>query len=138
MIWFYVNDKYEHNINHTPINIEKQFLTQFCCILELRRPPTVIVVQTQTVTIRFASKNSLFLYHWFQDLILCDQGYGSLKEVYFIFVAEKHYLQVVQREILIYSCIFISTNNDPTGKQLLAHQTIKLVFKEVLNLYLRE
>ena len=23
MIWFHVNDKYEHNINHTPINIEK-------------------------------------------------------------------------------------------------------------------
>ena len=86
---------------------KKQFLTQCCCILELRRPPTAIVVQTQTVMIRFTSKNSLFLYHWFQNLILCDWGYGSLKEVYFIFVAEKHYLQVVQREILIYSCIFI-------------------------------
>ena len=23
MIWFHVNDKYEHNMNHTPINIEK-------------------------------------------------------------------------------------------------------------------
>ena len=51
---------------------KKQFLTQCCCILELRRPPTAIVVQTQTVMIRFTSKNSLFLYHWFQDLILCD------------------------------------------------------------------